>query len=82
MTVRPDAGDFVMPFGKFKGMSLYDISETDEGLQYLAWAAGEFDDGPAGQAIREFTERDTIARDIDEAENSDGLTEDDLFDDN
>lgn len=35
------AAAFRMPFGKFQGMNLDKIAETDEGLRYLDWVIGQ-----------------------------------------
>ena len=45
--------DYIMPFGKFKGMRLHDISADEDGLRYLDWAAGKWD-GPVVVAIRAY----------------------------
>lgn len=35
------AKSVTMPFGKFKGLTLDKIAETDAGLKYLDWLAGQ-----------------------------------------
>ena len=47
----PDA-DFIMPFGKYKGISLSKISETDKG--YLAWMARDLTGSIQKRALRIF----------------------------
>lgn len=37
---------FVMPFGKYKGRTLDEIAKSDEGLRYLDWADGEWENPP------------------------------------
>ena len=56
--------DFVMPFGKYKGKTLDEISQTDEGLMYLDWAVGEFDNGLVKAAITEFLDDPAISQEI------------------
>jgi len=34
-------GSIALPFGKFKGISLDDIANTDRGLLYLDWLVGQ-----------------------------------------
>lgn len=58
------SGDYVMPFGMHKDETLDEIAATDEGLRYLDWAAGEFDYGTAGSAIRAYVAQDVIQREI------------------
>jgi len=36
-----DAKKFIMPFGKYKGIALDVIAESDDGLRYLDWLYGE-----------------------------------------
>ncbi len=64
----PDPADYVMPFGKWKGLTLDEIAETSDGLRWLDWAAGEFDvTSEAGQQIRSFVANPAIVREIIEA---------------
>ena len=58
--------DYVLPFGKHKGKTLFQISQDDP--KYLDWAAGEME-GRAGDAIREAVKHPDIERKIDAALN-------------
>ena len=49
-----EPGDFVMPVGKYKGKTLDEIAESDEGLLYLDWIRGEFDPGATFKAISAY----------------------------
>ncbi len=58
-----EAKYFIMPFGKFKGNTLDAVAESDAGLLYLDWAAGELD-GEAGKAVREYMTDPAIATEV------------------
>jgi hypothetical protein len=60
-------GDFVMPFGKFKGSSLDSIASTDDGLCYLDWCVGEFGEGDVLDAIETYLEDPGVQREVDRA---------------
>jgi hypothetical protein len=46
---------FEMPFGKFQGMTLAQIAETNEGVEYLKWGATQWDRA-VGRAVRHYLE--------------------------
>ena len=62
---------YVMPFGKYKGFNLRDISNTDEGLLYLDWLRGEREDDPKNDALEknlfEFLDDATVAKELSDA---------------
>ncbi len=62
-----DCQTFEMPFGKFKGQTLREIADTDEGLKYLDWLlSGEIDLRPATrEALEEFVALPHIEREMD-----------------
>lgn len=50
-----DTGDYVMPFGKYRGKTLDEIGDDDEGVRYLDWLRGERgDDDNVGAAIGRY----------------------------
>ncbi len=61
-----DCEKFVMPFGKYKGETLLEISESDEGLKYLDWLlGGDIDLRPGTrEAIEEFVALPHIEREM------------------
>lgn len=60
-----EASEFKMPFGKFKGMSLDNISKDDEGLKYLDYLLGEnWVNGKAKLAIEIYLSNPTIAKEL------------------
>ncbi len=62
-----DCQTFEMPFGKYKGRTLREIADTDEGLKYLDWLlGGEIDLRPATrEALEEFVALPHIEREMD-----------------
>ena len=46
--------DFVMPFGKFKGLSLEDIMESEPA--YLEWVYNNFEEDKLSEEIRDHIE--------------------------
>ena len=48
-------GDYMMPFGKYRGQTLSEIADSDEGVRYLDWLRGERgDEDNVGAAIAAF----------------------------
>lgn len=60
-----DCEKFRMPFGKYEGLTLLEISESDEGLRYLDWLLGCGLRPSTQEIIEEFVELPHIAREID-----------------
>ena len=56
---------FVMPFGKYKGLTLDQIATSDEGLLYLDWCVGKFDDGYVKRIIQEYLSDSLIQKELD-----------------
>jgi hypothetical protein len=69
------ADDFTLTFGKYKGLTLGEVSESTEGLRYLDWLVGwiEADGdrranlGPLMAALREYLARPEVSRRVEEA---------------
>ncbi len=61
-----DCQTFEMPFGKYKGQTLREIADTDEGLKYLDWLlGGDIDLRPATRyALEEFVALPHIEREM------------------
>lgn len=66
-----EAAAFVLPWGKYKGMALDKIAETDEGLRYLDWLYGERGCNPKtvqystiDAALIAYLNDPTIAKDV------------------
>ena len=59
--------DFVMPIGKYRGMTLDKIASTDEGLLYLDWMEGEFDQGKLRSTVEQFLSDPGVQMDLSEA---------------
>lgn len=56
-----DAKRFVMPLGKYKGQTLYDIHHDDQGLKYLDWLVGQdWIHGRTREAIEAFLSNPVI----------------------
>jgi hypothetical protein len=61
---------YEMDFGKYRGKTLDDIGQTDNGLLYLDWLRGEVDRklAPADKLLREalaaYLDDETIADEI------------------
>jgi hypothetical protein len=51
-----EASKFVIEFGKYKGKTLDQIAESDEGLKYLDWIAGWKISGIKDPAFKEAIE--------------------------
>lgn len=61
------AKQFVMPFGKYKGDTLFGIGSGDEGLRYLDWLIGQdWVNGRTRDAIESFLRHPSFARRLDE----------------
>jgi len=63
------AKNFVMPFGKYKGLKLDDIAADGEGLLYIDWLSGEMhkDTGPVATALRAYLADNSIQADLRDA---------------
>lgn len=61
-----EAADFEMPFGKYKGQTLDQISTDDQGLKYLDWLYGEADDTESHwyEALDAYLNDPTIKREL------------------
>jgi hypothetical protein len=60
-----EAGGFVLPLGKHKGKKLDDVAQSDEGLLYLDWLAGqEWVYGRLAEALKAYLTNPSIARDV------------------
>ncbi len=58
-------GDFILPFGKHKGLSIDKVAETDEGLRYLDWMRGLGDlKPPLRAALDAYLGDPSIAEDL------------------
>ena len=60
-----EIGSTPLRFGKFKGKTLADLWESDEGLSYLDWLLGQdwlFED--FRQRLEEFCEIERVAKEI------------------
>jgi uncharacterized protein (DUF3820 family) len=63
-TTYTQAAAFVMPFGKYKGLSLDKIAETDEGLRYLDWMRGDAYAPHIREIIGAYLDDPTIANEV------------------
>ncbi len=61
-----ESENFKMPFGKYKGDTLLEISESDEGLRYLDWLlSGEIKlHAETREALEEFVSLPHIEREM------------------
>lgn len=60
-----EAQQFVMPFGKYKRMTLDDIAKTDEGLKYLDWLSGnDWLRDPALSAVKAYLADPDIGQEL------------------
>ena len=59
-----DAQEFDMPFGKYKGLSIDQVSMTNEGVLYLDWLIGEDLYGTFQDALESFMEDPMVQRDV------------------
>jgi uncharacterized protein (DUF3820 family) len=59
--------DFVMPWGIYKGKTLFQIALTEHGCKYLDWAVEGLRPGEVRDKIREAVTHPDIARRIDVA---------------
>lgn len=66
-TTYAKAAAFVMPFGKYKGLSLDKIAETDEGLRDLDWMRGEAYAPHIREVIGAYLDDPTIASELKKA---------------
>lgn len=64
---RDAAGEYVMPFGKFKGKTIDEIASSKDGLRWLDWAAGAISPGSAKTMIETYLDNPVIQREIQEA---------------
>ena len=59
------AKKFVIPFGKYRGKTLNEVAETDEGLTYLDWMRGLGDlYEDTRRALDNFLNHEPVARDL------------------
>ena len=59
-----DVLSFVLPFGKHRGKTIWQVAEDDP--KWLDWAAGKIQ-GQVGEKIRDAVKHPDIARRIDNA---------------
>lgn len=58
--------DFVMPLGKYRGESLRDIADDDEGLKYLDWLVGQsWVNGRLKAALEDYLGQPHVKRELD-----------------
>lgn len=62
-----DAAAFVMPFGKYKNVSVDKIAETDNGLLYLDWMRGNAYAPHIKDVIGVYLDDPTIAAELKKA---------------
>lgn len=65
-----EAGQFRMPFGKYKGRTLDGIASSDDGLRYLDWLLGEQNAQRRpewGDAVEAYLSDPSIQRELEEA---------------
>ena len=62
--MNKDLLDYVMPFGKHEGETIWQIAQSDP--KWLDWAAGNIK-GQVGEKLREAVKHPDIARRIDNA---------------
>lgn len=69
------ADDFTLTFGKYKGKTLGEVSDSAEGLKYLDWLVGWIEAdadrrtnlGPTLAALRGYLARPEVSRRVEEA---------------
>ncbi len=65
-----EAKTVLMPFGKHKGKTVDQIAETDQGLKYLDWLAGEeWVSGRIAQAVAIYLADPSIKRELESLQN-------------
>ena len=65
------AKDTVVPFGKFRGMTIDEIAKTDDGLRWLDWATDVVESPRLLKEISDYLKDPSIARDLERALDSD-----------
>ena len=62
------AKHFKMPFGKYKGRTLDNIAQTDDGLLYLDWLSGQeiFENKALEEALKDYLSNEAIQKDLNE----------------
>ncbi len=63
MTFKESA-EFRMPFGKYSGVALDKIAETDEGLKYLDWLYGECKNPEVSTALGRYLGDASIRKEL------------------
>jgi hypothetical protein len=61
-----EASRHELRFGKFRGRSIGEVAESDEGLRYLDWLSGQTWLEPyTAEALAVYLKHGVIARDVD-----------------
>jgi len=60
------ASRFKLTFGKYKGQTIDNVAETDEGLLYLDWLHDQTQPSELKQALTTYLTDPAIARDLED----------------
>ena len=61
-----EASDYKLDFGKYRGMKIDEVAETDAGLKYLDWITGqEWASGRLAEALTVYLSNPAIRQELD-----------------